>query len=61
MYTSETHISVGVFVVFGHCHYLLTDPRKSDVVLFLDTVSLLGFHAISRLMVDMYSFGPFLH
>ena len=29
VYTSETYISVTCFALFGHCHYLLTDPRKN--------------------------------
>ena len=33
--TSESHISVIGFALFGHCHYLLTDPRTSENLFFL--------------------------
>ena len=32
VYTSETHTSAIGFALFGHCHYLLTDPRTMNII-----------------------------
>ena len=47
MYTSETHTSAIGFALFGHCHYLLTDPR---ILLLLVITILISVPILMRLI-----------